>query len=65
MGLLELAAEVKAGKRKLSDLRPGIQPMVKRLIPVLTDRRAKPTFTASASRTAGVFTARNRRARST
>lgn len=60
MGLLELAAEVKAGKRKLSDLRPGIQPMVKRLIPALAERGPKVRF---ANR--GVFSARNRRARST
>ena len=60
MALLDLVREVKAGKKKLSDVKPGLQAQVKRLLPVV-EAQVKPTKHL----TRGVFTARARRARST
>ena len=61
MALLDLAREVKAGKRKLSDVRPGLQAQVRRLLDVVQPAAKTPTKHVAI----GVFSARNRNARST
>lgn len=62
MALLDLVREVKAGTRKLSDVKPGLQAHVRRLLPVVDVDPAAPRMTYAVK---GLFTARSRRARST